>query len=217
MEINHLSLFVNYPITIVNNNDVSFFNLKDTIHIYSFNNLIIYKLKPKRVLETNERIDSSEKYLAFKRTNTYGFLFNSNKDINDPQKVPVDSILIKEAFGNLNFQNNENFILHETIKKNGNAEVVEKYYFKLNTDEMLDSVYHYYTNSFNTDDYSLSKTLDSVKQLKLFKVRLIYNSKKIAKQNMLMPKREYSFEIRKEPFSTDKTIMSLFAKLEKED
>lgn len=76
----------------------------------------------------------------------------------------------------------------------------------------VDSIYYYYSKKMNKVQYSFSKKLDSISGMKLFKFRLIFNSKFSKSHNAVLPKREISFEIRDETAPNVKEILSLIKK-----
>ncbi len=212
--ISQLNLMVNYPITVIDKGKITFFNLTDTIYIFYYKDFIVYKLKPQRSLENNEKIKGTESYFCYEKDNKYGLFFKNSYNKHDSIKLPVDSLLTKEAFKSANFEVNNNLYLHEAVEENNKKELLEKYYFKIKNENLYDSIYYYYSSSFKNIEYSLSKTLDSAKHLKLYKARLMYNQKFSTQHNLMMPKREYSFEIKEVPFSNDSIIKQFFSRME---
>ena len=75
-----------------------------------------------------------------------------------------------------------------------------------------DSIYYYYSKKMNKIQYSFSKKLDSISGMKLFKFRLLFNSKFSKSYKGVLPKREISFEIREEVPPDVKEILSLIKK-----
>ena len=99
------------------------------------------------------------------------------------------------------------------VKKDKDGIVIEKYGMMKQGDEMsIDTIYYYYSKKMNNIEYSFSKKLDSISRKKLFKVRLLYNSKFSSSNKSVLPKREISFEIREVTPPDPKDVFSIFRK-----
>ena len=99
------------------------------------------------------------------------------------------------------------------VKKDIGGILIEKYGSTKQGDEMsVDSIYYYYSKKMNKVQYSFSKKLDSISGMKLFKFRLLFNSKFSKSSSRSLPKREISFEIREEVPPGVKEILSLIKK-----
>lgn len=211
--VREMRFIVNYPVVLTNK---SFFNLKDTITIFYVQNFILYRLLATRKIDTNDKQLGTEPYFIYQKDNNYGFLYNSLISKNN-KKLPTDSFLLKKAFLNTAFGVPEDslWILHSRISE-GNKYLMEKYIPRKNFGEnSVDSVYYYYDNQiFN--EYSLSKKLDSVKKMKLFKVRLLYNEKYSQVNKFNIPKREFLFEIKMVSVSNREAIIDFVERFKKE-
>src|SRR5437763_997712 len=75
-----MNLIVNYPVTLSNKGEISFFNLKDTISIYYHSDLILYKLLARRRIENEEKVIGSQSYFIYKKNSGEGYLFNNLSD-----------------------------------------------------------------------------------------------------------------------------------------
>ncbi len=126
-----------------------------------------------------------------------GYLFNP-AGAAKPIEISLDSFLNIRAFKNFPFYNENNDSLVESIPDKENQQLIEKHIFKHKKDQSYsDSVYYYFDNALNDIDYSFSKKLDSAKNRKLYKVRIIYNIIRKGNKGMDIPRREFSFEIQK--------------------
>lgn len=204
-----IELIVNYPILKPETGQLT--NLTDTIPIFYLDNFTLYKLPFTKSIENENGILSVEKayaYFIHKTKSTCGIWFNSLRDSNNGVLLPVDSVLKKRAyltdFGILVDSMNKKYSLFE------NMIYLEKYVFRKKATEMsFDSVYLYYNKHLNEIQYSFSPKLDSVRKLKLFKIRLLYNEANSPLYSFLLPKREFLFEIR-EPERANQNDVEVF-------
>ena len=78
-------------------------------------------------------------------------------------------------------------------------------------------MYYYYSKDFKNIDYSFSKEQDSIKKMKLFKVRFIYNPTPKGKYLFPVPKREFLFELKKVPGLNSKEIIEFVERFKKSE
>jgi len=188
-----INLIYSYPILHVIDSDIVYYKLVDTIAIVYYNNYILYHLPKKRVFETDVKMKNQDSYFLQQRDSSYGFLFES-ESMNLSRRVNADSFLKRKAFAGIKLENGPNDTLIEAIN-NYQGILLEKYTPKQNSHSNFDTLIFYYANDFKSIDFSFSKKMDSLKQLKLFKVRLINNQSFSYPYNRMLPKREYLFEI----------------------
>jgi hypothetical protein len=206
-----INLIVNYPIVIMNDgvhNAVNFFNLKDTVWIFYYDSKVLYRLSETRNLETDKKMLDTETWFIYREKAKYGFLFNSISDSSMGLKLLVDSFLNNRAYASANFD----FPSDSLFAKDQNKEekFVEKYHTKVHTETYPDSIYYYFTNDLKNIDYTFSRKLDSLKNMKLYKVRLLYNETLSLSYKAIIPKREFLFEIRDEAIGDSKGIINFF-------
>jgi|KBSSwiStaDraftv2_1062776.scaffolds.fasta_scaffold758702_1 hypothetical protein len=209
-----INLIVNYPIVIMNdgvNDAVNFFNLKDTVWIFYYDSKVLYRLSETRNLETDKKILGTETWFIYREKAKHGFLFNSISDSSRGLKLLVDSFLNNRAYASANF----NIPSDSLFAKDQNKEekFVEKYHIKVHTDNYPDSIYYYFTNELKNIDYSFSQKLDTLKNMKLYKVRLLYNETFSLSYQAIIPKREFLFEIREEAIADSKEIINFFERI----
>ena len=207
-----ISIIVNYPVVIVNDGvheGLNFFNLKDTVWIFFYNNDVLYRLSATTDLESNKKISGTETWFIYHKKATHGLLFNSITDTSNSLRLPVDSLLNTRAYANANFDVPADSLYGKV--GNGNDTSVEKYFARtLHNGNYPDSLYYYFTNSFENIDYSFSRKLDSTKNMKLYKVRLLYNEGFSSSYKIMLPKREFLFEMREEAITNPKEIINFF-------
>jgi hypothetical protein len=187
-----IELLVNYPVVLSNG---SFFNLRDTIVIFYYENYILYQLFASRSLYDNQKQVGTEPYFLYRQQDSMGFLFSSLKDRLGKQ-MPVDSFLSKRGFLKTAFDYPQDSLWFLNSMVSVNNYLLERYVprkdYGVNS---VDSIYYYFNNEKFTE-YSLSKKMDSIKKMKLFKVRFIFNEKYSSADKVILPKRELLFEIK---------------------
>ncbi|HEX3164626.1 MAG TPA: hypothetical protein VHQ93_00130 [Chitinophagaceae bacterium] len=207
-----ISIIVNYPVVIVNDgvhDGINFFNRKDTVWIFYCNNNVLYRLSGATDLETDKKILGTETWFIYVKKATHGFLFNSITDTSKGLRLPIDSFLNKRAYANANFDVPADSLYGKV--ENGNDTIVEKYFARtVHNGNYPDSLYYYFTNTFENVDYSFSRRLDSAKNMKLYKVRVLYNEGFSSSYKIMLPKREFLFEMREEAIANSKQIINFF-------
>ena len=210
-----VSLSFTAPVNIYKENDeIKIALLKDTISVFYYSDYLIYRLLPTVKWETGENIKGTEPYFIYTERDSCGILFNSLTDSACSIICRIDSFLFNRAFRgeDLDIPVDSLWSITEVKKENGEI-LIEKYGSTKQGDEMtVDSIYYYYSRKMNRVQYSFSKKLDSISGMKLFKCRLIFNSKFSKSHNGVLPKREISFEIREEVPPDEKEILSLIKK-----
>ena len=213
-ELKRINLTVNYPIVIMNDgvhDAVNLFNLKDTVWIFYYDSKVLYRLSESRNLETDKKIAGTEAWFIYHEKAKHGFLFNSISDSSRGLKLLVDSFLNNRAYASANFDIPSDSLL---IKAQDNeVKFVEKYYTKEHNENYPDSIYYYFTNELKNIDYTFSRKLESLKNMKLYKVRLLYNETFSPSYKAMIPKREFLFEIREEVIVNSREIIDFFERV----
>lgn len=195
----HVQLIVNYPLVQLPGPKVT--ELPDTIQYYYYDNYVAVGLPIRQSVENSERILQQSifhSWFIFSRDSTYGYFFDSVK-AGTSKRLKVDSVLFNRAYAT-KFDLSKDTLV-EKIRDKETGILQEKYTPKHKYGEFyFDSLFYYYSPGMQHVKYSLSKNIDSIKNLKLFKVRLCYNERYSPSQGMVIPKREFSFEIRELPF-----------------
>jgi hypothetical protein len=189
---------------------VKIYSLTDTISIFYYGNYVLYQLSPTVKFETGEKIRGTEPYFIFNKKNHFGFLYPSMKNPNHGAKLSVDSFLINRGMKGKDFDIPPDSLwsLHAVVKDKSQDFILEKYGTIKPVDETnFDSIYYYYTRKIKNTEFSFSRKLDSIKRMKLYKVRLIFNEKFSPADKILLPKREFLFEIRDKTVSNPKEII----------
>jgi len=212
-----LGLCFNYPLSAYKENDeIKIYNLKDTILIFYYSDYILYRLSPTIIFETGEKLKGTEPYFIYNKKDDFGFLFTSLNDSSKGTKYPVDSFLANRGLKGKDFDIpiDSLWSLTEEIKVKEDI-LLEKYGpLKLGDETTIDSIYYYYSKAMNKIEYSFSKKLDSIKAMKLFKVRFLYNERTSTANKIILPKRELSFELIEESVLNPQKIIEFIKKFE---
>jgi hypothetical protein len=187
--------------------------LTDTIVIYNYLNYVLYQLPAKVVFETENKIKGTESFFIFKKDSKYGIFINSIKDSKKGEKLLVDSFLAKRALKDNRFSS-----IPDTTYKLANTTLNNGIYIEVflpiqkKNENIFDSIIFYYSKKYNSFEYSFSPKLDSLKQRKLFKIRLLFKEKFSPAYNAVIPQREYLYEIEPTSAIFKKAIIKVIEK-----
>jgi len=211
-----LGLCFNYPLSTYKENDkIKIYTLKDTLLIFYYSDYILYRLSPTIRFETGEKLRGTEPYFAYNKRDDFGFLFTSLNDSSKGTKYPVDSFLAARGLRGKDFDNpiDSLWTLTEVIKDK-EVMLLEKYgSLKQGDETTIDSIYYYYSKDMNRIEYSFSKKLDSIKAMKLFKARFLYNERVSTSNEIILPKRELSFELIEESAPNPQKVIEFIKNL----
>lgn len=99
---------------------------------------------------------------------------------------------------------------------NGNNILIEKNVPKFKLDDSFeDTTFLYYTSNISNIVFSLDKTLDSVKHMKLFKAVVKYNDRFSKSLNMFLPEHSIIFEIKEAQTHNMDDVINFFDAYEK--
>jgi hypothetical protein len=191
----------NFPVRAFKENDtVKILNFRDTTSIYSMGSYVLYKLPPTVQFETNQNISGTEPFLIYKKgVEGFGYYFNSIQDSSGGVKVKVDSFLAKKGLrgGDFDIPSDSAWRLVAKDSDNATREVVEKYaLIKEANETTFDSIFYYYSKAMQKVDFSFSKKLDSLKAMKLCRIRFLYKERFSQEEQFIIPKREFLFDLK---------------------
>lgn len=213
--IKRVDLIYNIPIVKLNG---QLQNLTDSLSIFYYNNIILYRFPYTYSIENMNTIEKQErrfKYFIYQKHERYGYYFDSI-NTSSYRKMNVDSLLSAKAFASNNFYDKNNDSLVVTIKNDNNYSLVEKYISKKRPNQSYaDTTIFYFTHTLKDLELSFSKELENIKKLKIFKLRMIYNAQFDKEYNMELPYREFFFELRDESSLNSDDIISFFKTFEK--
>lgn len=195
--------------------DASYFLIYDSIALIQYKNYMLFEFKDIYTLQNDTAIVKKTinyKYFLLKKNELYGFYYDSlNTDI--CKKFKKDSILSKKAFYGQSLFNSSKMLLLNFKKNENSYNLIEKYKCKSKIDLTYpDTMIVYYTNQMKNVDFTLSKELDSIKKLKVQKIRAIYNSQFIKGTPNKFPAYEYKFELKKDTITNLEKYSALLKK-----
>jgi hypothetical protein len=209
-DIQEVELIFSYPFIRIIKGKLNLSNLKDTISVFYYNNYILYRLPTTKSFETDENIAGTEPYFLYKIDNVYGLLFKTKNDTIGT-RVSVDSFLVKQGMRGRDFQLPSDSLWKFIGRLKDTGIVLEKYaVLKQGSEISLDSVYYYYSKKMENVEYSFSHHLDSLADMKLFRIRLLINQKYSPTYNLTFPKREFLFEIKEVVEQNSKDVIQFF-------
>ncbi len=208
---NVIRITINLPIVYP---DGKLINVTDSLILIYFGDNVIYKI-PKISYEYDPSIEKpSNEFLSSKFVikdiyyNYFVLKKHSNVGIYyDSLGAIIESHISADSFFNSmglpgcslyeSIYSSSNDSLSQSIKLDGSC-VVDKYITKVKFNENYnDTTYLYYDQSFSKVPFSFCNTLDSVKKIKLYRSRFIYNESYSVQFNRMLPKRELWFEMEK--------------------
>ncbi|HMU46933.1 MAG TPA: hypothetical protein PKC72_11220 [Chitinophagaceae bacterium] len=192
--------------------DRQYIDFCDTIPIYYIQNLIIYKLpytfdsskmtyhiKTDTISQEHIMTETRYHYFVYKKGNNNGIWYKSIEQLDSNKILAVDSI-IKRIGTPTNLQAiiySLNDSLLESQSLDNGSILIEKYIPKTKLDDSYnDTTLFYYSKRLKPIQFSLSPFLDSLKNKKLYKLRLAYNEAFSETYSITMPKRDIIYEIR---------------------
>ncbi len=201
-----ISLISSFQLLKVDNNQL--FSIGGSLNIFYCDNYILFQLPQNPAPTTADNNNGGDitmkkvkveetkcAYVIYNKKYNYGYLFDS-LSIEKPRVISIDSFLTMRTFKKFPFYLENNVSLVEASRNKINHTLIEKYIYKDKKDiSYADTIYYFYRKGFKNIEYSFSKKLDSIKKLKLYSVRLIYNKVPKGNHGMDIPKREFLFEI----------------------
>jgi hypothetical protein len=196
-ELQQASIVVNYPMLQLDKSEVKLTNLEDTIPLYYYKKYRLFYIPYRKTLENDDSIVENKlmyNYFLLKDNSTQGFLFDSLSNNTNIHQIQADSFLLKRAYA-AKFDIDTSLVKLTMSKLNGN-QLIEKYTLRnLSNSLSFDTMCFFYNKKYNNIKYTFSRQLDSLKQMKLYKVQLLFNEKYDSSSKILMPKRMFLFEL----------------------
>lgn len=213
------------------NPDGSLINFRDSVPIYYYDDLVLYKMPYLYEERTpasrpgKEKVDTvnldkiaftETRYIFFiyKRDQQAGMIIYDLNDLKSRKTASVDSIRSNLFYGNSDiYATLKKDSLYRTYRDSKKGNLVQVLIPKVEREDG-DTTFLHYSKEFKFCDLSFSKTLDSITQSKLCKFRVVYNKKKSLISNAILPKREFYFELKTvQNDEGDKSVESFFRKV----
>jgi hypothetical protein len=110
----------------------------------------------------------------------------------------TDSMLVERALGNFNIMAGKDLTLISSVAGANPDKLTETYYANLKTGHKFnDTAWFYYDKGLNDIEYSLAKKQDSIVGKKLCKIRVVSNAENFQNSGRWLPRRDFTFEIRR--------------------
>lgn len=201
-KIKKIKIKYNLPF-IKNNREIG--NLTDSLSIIYSGNNIIYEIPYYFSLEKNDSIvhmKTKYKYFAYQKGTEMGFWFDSINALSK-KKENILSVHKEKTFANPpDLFDEKNDVLVNTERNKDGYKLIETYTSKIKTDiTYSDTMKVYYKDELKNINYSISKKLEHIKKLKVFKIRFIYNSKSIKEHTYKLSRRELFISIQEDTIS----------------
>lgn len=192
--------------------DRQYIDFDDSIPIYYFQDLTIYKLpytfdsskltyhiKADTISQEHIMTETRYNYFVSKKGNNNGIWYRSIEQLDSNKILAVDSIIkrigIPTNLQAIIYSPNDSLLESQSLD-NGNI-LIEKYIPKTKPDDSYnDTTLLYYSKTMKQIQFSLSPFLDSLKNKKLYKLRLAFNEAFSETYSITMPKRDIIYEIR---------------------
>lgn len=211
-EITKTSLHNSFPVF---KSDAGFFIVDDSVAVINYKNYALYEFEHVFYIQNDTAIIDKKvinRYFLRKEKEQYGYYYDS-LNAKTGKRVKTDSILNKKAYYNQTFYFPSIMQLISSKKNHNGYELIEKYKCKTKIDLTYpDTVIVYYSNKMKSTSFTLSKDLDSIKKLKVLKMRAIFNSQFIKGQPNKFPQYEYKFELKEDSISNLKKYQDFIEK-----
>lgn len=184
--------------------------------VYYRKNQILYHSAYDFYLDTIQTPEVRYRYFVYTNGNIYGSLFDKSKSEFN-KNVLVDSVLKTEWTMQFSFYpfTNYNVKLISVNKKSTTETIEEIYSFKGIKDSSISGTFDFiFSNRFKKGGFSLSKQLDSIKNMKLYKVRIINNSRDIKEEGIILDRIEQAWDL-EEVFIKNYDEISMYFDMEK--
>jgi hypothetical protein len=213
---------VTYKLPIVDEKTGNVFSIQDSCKMFFKDNLIMYKIdyRHRFIFKDSTVNQIRSDFFIYEKNHDTGYNYNAYEPENN-RKMRVDSVLGYKAFTQLNifyqlFQKNE-LILVSSFDDSLPHYLEEKYVTRGKKDlSDFDTAFFYFTDKLDGIDFSLMKSLDSVKKLKLFRLRFLTIPTYYPEYKISVKEREFYFDVKEIPVVNSKEILDYFERYKKD-
>jgi hypothetical protein len=220
-EIKQFKLLYSLPTLSADNKLIT---ITDSQYIIYYKDLVLYKFPYTKEYSSNLfdsageiiehkiiRTDTNFHYLIYRKGELSGYAFDSTQD-QKGRRVLVDSFLKTRFMVVDRYIFNSNDSLINKTQEPNNA-IQETYLRTFKNDKWdCDTNQLFFSDQFKNIDFSLSKKLDSIKGIKLFKIRQISNGNPKNENFFFQQKRELLIELIEIPFDNSKEIVDFWSR-----
>lgn len=134
-----------------------------------------------------------------------------HKEAIDAHKT--DSVMVANALGNFNIMAGKDLTLISSVAGANPDQLTQTYYGNLKPgNKFNDTAWFYYDKSLNDIEFTLAKGQDSLVGKKLCKIRVVSNAENFGPTGKWLPRRDFTFEIRRNDSIDVGKLQSLLAK-----
>jgi hypothetical protein len=191
-----------------------------SVTIYYYKDLKLYHLEYGFDSVANGVLLKSETrrhYLLHREGDSVGYDFDDHKSL-QKIKVPMDSVYKLEWIFNTNLQLHFNNNFSELISSQGSREsgiLKEEYSFRDKEDSSKTGIASFeYSGKLKDIKFSLSPQLDSLKKMKLVKLRGFTNARYFEKERIHVDKLEVTYLLERVKPGNEKMIMEIFKEID---
>ncbi|KAF2081964.1 hypothetical protein [Flavobacterium sharifuzzamanii] len=195
--------------------DASFFIVNDSVAVINYKNYALYEFEDIFNIQNDSAIINEKvinKYFLLKEKESYGYYYDS-LNAKTGKRIRMDSILSKKAYYKQTFYFPSLMQFISSKKDQNGYKLIEKYKCKTKVDLTYpDTIIVYFSNKMKNTSFTLSKDLDSIKKMKVVKMRAIFNSQFIKGNPNKFPQYEYKFELKQDSISNLKKYQDFIEK-----
>jgi len=213
---------VTYKLPVVDKKTGKVFNIQDSCRIFFRDNLIMYKIPYhfSLVFKDSTVHQIRNDFFIYEENHDTGYNYNAYEPA-DNRKMGVDSVLGYKAFTQLNifyqlFERNE-LIPVSSFRDSSGHYLEEKYVTREKKDfSDFDTAFFYFTDKLEGINFSLMRSLDSVKRLKLFRLRFLTIATYYPEYKISVKEREFYFDLKEIPITNGKEILDYLERYKKD-
>ncbi|URM38890.1 hypothetical protein [Flavobacterium anhuiense] len=191
------------------------YTILDSVAVIHYKNYALYEFEDIHTVQNDTAIIERKvinRYFLLKEKEKYGYYYDSLNAKNS-KKARTDSILGEKAYYNQTFFVPSIMQLISSKKDQDGYILIEKYKCKSKIDHTYpDTTIVFYANKMKGINFTLSKDLDSIKKMKVIKLRAIFNSQFIKGYPKKIPQYEYKFELKQDSISNLKKYKDFIEK-----
>jgi hypothetical protein len=179
---------------------------------YTFDSTFTDSRGKESIIITGERRPN---FFVFSNVSAYGYDYAPYKR-DSPEILLVDSVLNKQGFGNINLYQvfQKNYLRRISSQQDLASGIFHEIYVPTqNRDKEksdTDTCYFSFSSKLNNIKFSLSKELDSLNKMKLFRARLVSNNDFSKEYNIKIDRREVFFELKEIPVPNKERLIEFF-------
>lgn len=209
-EIRSLRIVVNIPVV---TRDGELIANNDFFDVYYRGDLVMYKLNYRFDSSVNDvpvAMEMRSHFFVYRMGAPIGYKYDPHRHQYNNQQFSVDSLLKTNALQN--FQWHQVPLVARSVFSGVDSAVLKEVYVGPDNYNKAynDSVSFYFSEKFKSFDFSFSRILDSLRDQKLFKIRILYPEVYSEEHKITFPRRETYFEMKEAKIDNKQQITRYF-------